>query len=207
MSPCLCAWPQVVFHFLANMPLDDPLLYGVHARFWQQPHVLACVFLGLGIVEAARAAANVGARRERAGASTSTRRPPMVKTRKHGAKAAEKAAGTAAAAAVAVAEPPASIVAVCTAVCVAVVAWQAQRSFHVSDHSHNLYLDTYMRAILEPLPQGAVFISGYDQQWTVGRYLQTCEGLRPDLHILNGPVASCVGRGGAVPWCCGRDCG
>lgn len=39
----------VVFHWLSNMPLDDPLLFGVHARFWMQPNILVFVFCGLGI--------------------------------------------------------------------------------------------------------------------------------------------------------------
>lgn len=32
----------VVFHSLANLPLDDPLLYGVHQRFWMQ---VICLYL------------------------------------------------------------------------------------------------------------------------------------------------------------------
>ena len=39
----------VVFHWLSNMPLDDPLLFGVHARFWMQPNILVFVFCGVGI--------------------------------------------------------------------------------------------------------------------------------------------------------------
>lgn len=38
-----------VFHWLSNMPLDDPLLFGVHARFWMQPNILVFVFCGVGI--------------------------------------------------------------------------------------------------------------------------------------------------------------
>lgn len=39
----------IVFHWLSNMPLDDPLLFGVHARFWMQPNILVFVFCGVGI--------------------------------------------------------------------------------------------------------------------------------------------------------------
>lgn len=39
----------VVFHWLSNMPLDDPLLYGVHARFWMQPNILVFTFCGVGL--------------------------------------------------------------------------------------------------------------------------------------------------------------
>lgn len=39
----------VVFHWLSNLPLDDPLLFGVHARFWMQPNIIVFVFCGSGI--------------------------------------------------------------------------------------------------------------------------------------------------------------
>lgn len=39
----------VVFHWLSNLPLDDPLLLGVHARFWMQPNIVIFVFCGAGI--------------------------------------------------------------------------------------------------------------------------------------------------------------
>lgn len=44
----------VVFHSLSNMPLDDPLLYGVHARFWMQPNILVFTFCGIGLYRAFR---------------------------------------------------------------------------------------------------------------------------------------------------------
>lgn len=39
----------VVFHWLSNLPLDDLLLFGVHARFWMQPNIIVFVFCGSGI--------------------------------------------------------------------------------------------------------------------------------------------------------------
>lgn len=41
-----------VFHLLSNMPLDDPLLFGVHARFWMQPNMLVFMFFGVGTYRA-----------------------------------------------------------------------------------------------------------------------------------------------------------
>lgn len=38
-----------IFHWLSNLPLDDPLLFGVHARFWMQPNIIVFVFCGAGI--------------------------------------------------------------------------------------------------------------------------------------------------------------
>ena len=40
---------MVVFHYLANLPLDQPLFVGVHMRFWMQAHLPAFGFLGIGI--------------------------------------------------------------------------------------------------------------------------------------------------------------
>eukprot|EP01034_Spumella_vulgaris_P030930 gene30930-38226_t len=37
-----------VFHSLANLPLGDKLLFGVHQRFWMQPAVLSFVWVGVG---------------------------------------------------------------------------------------------------------------------------------------------------------------
>ena len=39
----------VVFHWISNMPLDDPLLFGIHARFWMQRNMIVFAFTGTGI--------------------------------------------------------------------------------------------------------------------------------------------------------------
>src|SRR5260370_6477366 len=38
----------IVFHALANLPLDSPLNLGIHMRFWQQATLMVCVWAGLG---------------------------------------------------------------------------------------------------------------------------------------------------------------
>lgn len=43
----------IVFHWLSNMPLDDPLLFGIHARFWMQPNIVVFIFCGVGIYRTA----------------------------------------------------------------------------------------------------------------------------------------------------------
>ena len=164
------------------MPLDDPLLFGVHARFWQQPHVLACVFLGAGLVSLstwidAFVDPPVG------GASAQARPSKRAPRRGTRARTIDSSPSK---------RPSSVAVTALAAVCAVFVAWQVQRNLHVSDHADNNYLERYMRAILEPLPEGSIFVSGYDQQWTVGRYLQDCEGLRPDVTLLNGPVIRCA---------------
>lgn len=47
-----------VFNGLANLAFDDALMYGVIARFWQQPNVIVCAWAGLGL--AAFAAMSAG---------------------------------------------------------------------------------------------------------------------------------------------------
>ena len=38
-----------VFNYLANLPLDKPLYFGVHQRFWMQAHLIAFGFIGIGM--------------------------------------------------------------------------------------------------------------------------------------------------------------
>lgn len=40
---------MIVFHSLANLPLHEGLLFGVHMRFWQQPNVIIFTWLGVGM--------------------------------------------------------------------------------------------------------------------------------------------------------------
>jgi len=36
----------VVFHSLSNLPLSNPLLFGIHQRFWMQPNILMFIMIG-----------------------------------------------------------------------------------------------------------------------------------------------------------------
>lgn len=44
----------MVFHSLSNLPLSNPLLYGVHQRFWMHPNILCFILVGVGCNAAAR---------------------------------------------------------------------------------------------------------------------------------------------------------
>ncbi|KAL7691825.1 hypothetical protein Plhal304r1_c008g0032451 [Plasmopara halstedii] len=40
---------MIVFHSLANLPINEGLLYGVQMRFWQQPNVIVFIWFGIGL--------------------------------------------------------------------------------------------------------------------------------------------------------------
>ncbi len=45
----------LVFHSLANLPIEQALFYGVVARFWQLPTLIVCAWAGLGLAALAAA--------------------------------------------------------------------------------------------------------------------------------------------------------
>lgn len=44
-----CAAYLVILHSLATLPLDQPLIHGVAARFWQQADLFLCLWAGIGV--------------------------------------------------------------------------------------------------------------------------------------------------------------
>ena len=58
----------LIWHLvLSNLPLNAPMPFLVHARFWMQPHIVACVFAGTGASVAASVFTGV-VRRDNTGA-------------------------------------------------------------------------------------------------------------------------------------------
>jgi len=47
---CFFLFYEFGFHSLSNLPLDNPLLFGIHARFWMQPNIILFVWMGVGLV-------------------------------------------------------------------------------------------------------------------------------------------------------------
>lgn len=46
---CALTFYLVVFHSLANLPLSNKLLFGIHQRFWMHPNILVYILLGIGL--------------------------------------------------------------------------------------------------------------------------------------------------------------
>jgi hypothetical protein len=65
------------------------------------------------------------------------------------------------------------------------VAAQVGRGLGAHDHHADDTVARYGRALLEPLPPGTLLLTRGDLVTNVARYLQTCDGLRPDVVILD----------------------
>lgn len=50
-----------VFHGLANLPMDRPLIHGVVSRFWQVPTLIVCAWAGLGLAALTNARTRIAA--------------------------------------------------------------------------------------------------------------------------------------------------
>ncbi len=177
----------LVFHSLSNLPLHDKLLYGVHQRFWMQPNVLLFTFSGLGLnffiglmrwivikrrfLEIRSKTADDSKRSERSLNDGKVRHCDL---------------GT-----VNSTQTPESAVILSKLVCLGGLFLslytsylQLNRWFHVSNQSQVNYFKNYAQSILAPLPENAILIVNYDQQWTSIRYIQICENYRPDITTL-----------------------
>ncbi len=157
-----------VFHSLANLPLGDKLLFGVHQRFWMQPNVLMFVWLGVGFDGVVELVARLAA----SALSSSAVKSKVIKNTPEVPPAAPSSMSRH------------LVVGAGWAVAALLLHRQHQRWASLLDYSDNVHFRNYAAALLSPLPQGAVLLVNYDQQWTSVRYLQQCEGFRPDVTTI-----------------------
>jgi hypothetical protein len=68
---------------------------------------------------------------------------------------------------------------------VAAVGTQAALHYEDQDHRDNRLVASFARSILEPLPRDALVVSKGDLYGNSLRYLQVCEGVRTDVHLLD----------------------
>jgi len=138
----------VVFHTLSNLPLHNPLLFGVHQRFWMQPNIVVFIFIGVG------------------GGLITDKVARLVINPNH-----KKAKGIKMSFAV--------------LITVLLAGTSFRKNYALLDQSSNTYFDSYARGILSSLPPDSLLLINYDQQWTSIRYIQECEGYRPDVTSMN----------------------
>ena len=68
---------------------------------------------------------------------------------------------------------------------VALIALQMGRWWESMDQSQNTFLQGYAGGILDSIPEGSLYFTNYDQQWTATRYLHVCEGRNKELPFMN----------------------
>jgi hypothetical protein len=157
----------IVFHSLANLPLSDKLLYGVHQRFWMQPNVIVYIMVGLGFDNLIGFVSGIV--------------DSLIKPRAKG-KGKQALDGK---------DSQSSrqrnlFISVLSSIAVVtLVSLQLYRNYSLADQSDADYFSRYAEAIMDPLPQGAILFINYDMQWTSVRYKHICEQYRPDLTIIN----------------------
>jgi hypothetical protein len=199
LSPAECAYTPLVllgtlafyfavFHSLSNLPLHDRLLYGVHQRFWMQPNILMFTFLGVG-VNALLNTARWGlerlftSRTDAAGKMGSGNSKPK-NTANSTADSSPSTARSATATPVAQKLGYTVLHTAFWVISVLAVIAQFRTWQPVLDMHENTHFADYARAVLAPLPQNAILLINYDQQWTSVRYLQICEGYRSDVTAM-----------------------
>jgi hypothetical protein len=182
-----------IFHSLANLPLGDKLLFGVHQRFWMQPNILLFAWAGVGfdyvtfgveyllagVFSCMKSAMN---KRSKGGA----RKGPATgagggkKSTPSGSHNSGGEIGGDANWYITGFTKVVSFVVAVSFILVQYTEWET-----VSNQNKATYFKQYATALLAPLPQHAVVLINYDMQWTSARYMQQCEGFRPDLTIIN----------------------
>jgi hypothetical protein len=183
-----------VFHSLSNLPLRDRLLYGVHQRFWMQPNILMFLFLGVGVNSIFDTLTGWVERlfSTRVGKASPTT-VPNSKGGKSSIFVTSAAAAGASGGASDTSPPPTAplpaagklVRLLSVVVAVGAVLLQVRTWYPMMDMSKNTHFRDYARAVLSPLPQNAVLLINYDQQWTSVRYLQVPIFIPHFLFILD----------------------
>jgi hypothetical protein len=138
----------LVFHAMANLPVDDPFFRRVLARFWQQADVFLFAWLGMGFAALVQRSAR--------------RWLPLL-----------------------------------VAVVPACVVLQLGRHLGAENQRHNVAFHQFAHAVMRELPPNALLISQGDLYRNAVSYLQTCEGVRRDVTLLD---PSFFGSGWYAPW-------
>ena len=158
---------MLVFHSLSNLPLTEGLIYGVHARFWQQPNVIMFMFLSCGVGYVTTFLSHrFGIRKNLKPAVACV----FVRSIELGLSGSFQQHN-----------PNTQVL---------MIGIQVSKQLPYLDLSKDNYLMEYGKALLDPLPQDAILVTTYDIQWTVTRYLQECESHRTDIALLSAPMMS-----------------
>jgi hypothetical protein len=165
---CFFLFYELGFHSLSNLPLNNKLLFGIHARFWMQPNVILFIWFGIGLIRSLEWVTRyIGGGKSGGGKNGGN---------SDGGNSGKNSGGNSGG-------PLFDLLH--GVLCMALVVGQIWRWSEDMDQSSNRYLEQYARGILESLPPKSLFFTNYDQQWTASRYLHVCEHVRPDIPFIN----------------------
>jgi hypothetical protein len=147
----------IVWHgVLSNLPLDAPMPYIVHARFWIQPHIILCILAGVGAhsllkyiqsffyVQPTPSATNTNTNTH-----TNTHTRDMIEI----------------------------------SVIILLYSFLVSSRYTVMDRSKTGWImHKYGEAILDTLPRNSLLLSHTDLDWNPTRYLRECEHHRQDYY-------------------------
>eukprot|EP00899_Mesostigma_viride_P024558 jgi/Mesvir1/5287/Mv15392-RA.2 len=179
----LLVFYNVVFQFLSNIPLDNPLSLSVQQRFWMQSNLLASIFVGLGTSEVFEAIFNRQPQSEDAAAVAALLAarlgrpaPPTKTVGEVQAQQREKRRAWQRAVAMSVG----------ALLCLLARA----RNMEAASQENNRYFYRYGQEHLAHLPQGSLLLLTGDMHYYPAGYVQWCEGYRPDVRLLELSMAS-----------------
>ena len=182
MTPYVILFTQLfyfaVFHNLANLPLGDKLLFGVHQRFWMQPNVLLFIWCGIGFNEIVRIVYHFCSflfNNDSASFLSMLKSMCMPKNFDEYSLRKRKLNKLF----------QNSICGIAIFLALLIVLLQYQKWHSISDQSTAYYFRDYAKAILDPLPKKSIVLINYDMQWTALRYMTQCEGYRNDITLIN----------------------
>ena len=149
----------VVFHKLANLDLR-PLFLGVQARFWQQANMYVFIWAACGVQQLTGMFLSLQPK-----SSDHTDATDTVGQQRSGLQ-----------------HPGNLLVA---ALSLLYAAAQIASQYQRSDHSESTHFIQNGRKILHSFPPHSVILLNGDLNNNVIKYPQSCEGIRPDVHLLS----------------------
>ena len=158
--PLLASWILYTcfFHYLCNLPIEQPLFFGVQQRFWIQPLMVMSMWIGRGFcvcvdVIADRATTTIIYRR--AGPKGTSARQEIV------------------------------VGLLSFVAAMSLSQWHIASNYNAHDDSHNHFVRDFGRSLLAPLPHHSILLTKGDVMINSARAVQTLEGFRPDVAILD----------------------
>ena len=160
----------IFFHALSNIDLNEALTFAVHARFWMQPNVIMFVWYGLGVQTWITLSLHLYQQAMTAISTLSTifKITPTSNSNLNSTLPLSS-----------------SLAVVLLAVVACTMRSTVNTTWHVMDQSRNTVLEDEIRTTMLALPQNSLVLLRGDHITNVMRYLQTCVGVRPDLHLMS----------------------